>query len=114
MNQIPYYVYALKSISHDRLYVGITNNTKQRLIQHNSGYTKSTKPYRPWKLVYCEKTPDRPSAREKEKYLKTGYGKEMLKSLLENYPEESLDCNTSFNVVDHQAVIVKNNSIRKI
>ena len=106
MNPIPYYVYALRSISHNRLYVGITNNTKRRLIQHNSGHTKSTKPYTPWELVYCERTPDRLSARQKEKYFKTGYGKGMLKSLLENYPEESLDCNTSFDVIGHQAVIV--------
>ena len=107
MRTIPYYVYALKSISHNRLYVGISNNTKRRISQHNSGYTKSTKPYRPWKLVYCEMTPDRLTAREKEKYFKSGYGKEILINILEKYPEESIDCHVSFKVIDHQAVIVK-------
>ena len=81
MDQKPYYVYAIKSIDFSRLYIGISDNTKRRLIQHNSGHTKSTKPYSPWELVYCEKTTDRLSAREKEKYFKTGYGKEILKTI---------------------------------
>ncbi len=107
MDQKPYYVYAIKSKDYSRLYIGISDNTKRRLIQHNSGHTKSTKPYSPWELVYCEKTPDRITAREKEKYFKSGYGKEILKSIVEKYPKESLDCNASFEVIDHQAVIVK-------
>ena len=56
----------------------ITNREKE----HNAGKTKSTKGYRPWRLVYSEDIGDRKAARDKEKYYKTGSGKEKLKKLL--------------------------------
>jgi putative endonuclease len=42
----------------------------------------STKGYRPWKLVFIEKVGERSKAREKEKYFKSGCGKELLKKII--------------------------------
>jgi putative endonuclease len=77
-----YYVYAIISLIDYRIYVGISNNISVRLKYHNSGKVFSTKGYRPWKLFYKEFVGNRKYAREREKYLKSGYGKEYLKSKL--------------------------------
>jgi len=47
-----YYVYVLKSELDGRLYKGHTSRLAERITEHNSGKTSSTKGYRPWKLVY--------------------------------------------------------------
>ncbi|WP_317048349.1 GIY-YIG nuclease family protein [Candidatus Ulvibacter alkanivorans] len=46
-----FYVYALSSIERKYIYVGLTNNLNRRIAQHNSGYEKTTKPYRPFSLI---------------------------------------------------------------
>lgn len=48
----------------------------------SEGATFSTKPFKPWKLIYSEVLPDRISGRKREKYLKSGVGKEFLKSIV--------------------------------
>ena len=50
------------------------------------GLTFSTKPFVPWKLIYSDIFPDRITARQKEKYLKSGIGKEFLKSIVKANP----------------------------
>ncbi|MCB2194222.1 MAG: GIY-YIG nuclease family protein [Bacteroidetes bacterium] len=75
-----YYVYAIKSLIKDWIYVGITDNLERRLNQHNKGQNRSTKPYIPFVLVYFEEESDRESARLREKYLKTASGKRWLKN----------------------------------
>jgi len=74
------YVYVLRSQVDNRLYVGLSSDTAKRLKSHNAGRTKSTKGYRPWEMVHVEEYPERATAREREKYLKSGYGKQWLKS----------------------------------
>jgi putative endonuclease len=59
----------------------MTNNLERRLREHNQGENKSTIAYKPFLLIYSESFSDRVSAREKEKYLKSGIGKEFLRSL---------------------------------
>ena len=76
-----YQVYAISSEIKSYIYVGLTNNLKKRVERHNKGYEKTTKPYRPFKLIYTEKCEDRIEARKREKYLKSGVGKEFLKKL---------------------------------
>ena len=75
-------VYAIKSISRNYLYIGLTNNFERRFKQHNERQNKTTKPYAPFILVLEEVFPDRIKAREREKYLKSGIGREYLKSLI--------------------------------
>ena len=67
-----------------RIYVGFTKDLAKRLAEHNSGKTKSTKGYRPWVILYSEAVETREEARKKEKYYKSGIGKEKLKSLNQN------------------------------
>lgn len=76
-----FFVYVLSSESRNYLYVGLTDNLERRIAQHNAGYEKTTKPYRPFKVLLTESFQNRPDARVREKYLKSGVGKEYLRSL---------------------------------
>jgi putative endonuclease len=77
-----YFVYVIVSDRTGRLYVGMSADVKARISEHNRGQTKSTKGYRPWRLVFVEEFPDRIEARKREKYLKGGSGKELIKRRL--------------------------------
>ena len=72
-------MYVLKSEIDGRLYKGQTNKIDKRIIEHNSGKTKSTKGFKPWKLVYLESFKTRDEAVIREKFFKTGSGREFLK-----------------------------------
>jgi len=76
------YVYVLQSIKDKHLYIGISKNPERRLIEHNRGMTKSTKARRPFKLIFKEECKNRIEARKKEKYFKSGIGREFLKNYL--------------------------------
>jgi putative endonuclease len=76
-----FYVYAIKSCERNYTYVGLTNDISRRLIEHNNGENRSTKAYRPFGLLYKEQFNNRAEARAREKYLKSGIGKEFLKNL---------------------------------
>jgi len=75
------FVYAIKSLKDGRVYVGISTNLQRRLSEHNHGYVFSTKGFCPWELIYKEQVINRKEARKREKYLKSGIGKEFLKSI---------------------------------
>ena len=77
-----YWVYAISSTHRKYIYVGMTNDLNRRLEQHNTGKNPTTKPYLPFKVLLTEKFSSRAEAREREKKLKTGCGKEFLKTLL--------------------------------
>ncbi len=77
-----YFVYAISSKKRNYIYVGLSNDVNRRLSEHNSGKNKTTKAYRPFELIFKEKYNTRSEAREREKYLKSGVGKEFLKSLI--------------------------------
>ena len=79
--KIMYKVYAIKSLDHSYIYVGLTASLERRLQEHNLGRNKSTKPYKPFKIIFTESFKTRKEARIKEKYLKSGCGKEFLKGL---------------------------------
>jgi putative endonuclease len=78
-----YFVYAIKSQTRNFIYVGLTSNLSARIERHNNGYERTTKPYRPFRLIYHEECPDRIQARIREKYWKSGTGKEKLKRMAE-------------------------------
>ena len=60
----------------------MSENPKDRIKSHNSGKVKSTKHYRPFKLVYTEKVGSRDEAREQEKYLKSAAGRRFLDGVI--------------------------------
>ena len=70
-----YYVYAIKSLVQNYVYVGMTNNLERRLKQHNNGENRSTKAYQPFVLVLSEIYETRVDARNRERYLKSGLEK---------------------------------------
>ena len=74
-------IYALKSVERNYIYVGMTNNLKRRINEHNQGYNKTTKPYKPFKLIFTEEADNRETARKREKYWKSGSGKRQLKKM---------------------------------
>ena len=76
-----FFVYAISSLVKNYIYIGLTIDVKRRLAEHNDGYNKTTKPYKPFKLIYSESYPTRIEARKREKYFKSGVGKEFLKRL---------------------------------
>jgi putative endonuclease len=76
-----YTIYVIKSLTKIFTYVGFTNNLERRLTEHNLGYNNSTKSYRPFELVYTEAANTSSEARNREKFLKSGKGREFLKQL---------------------------------
>lgn len=76
-----YTVYVLKSLSTKKSYVGMTDNLERRLNEHNQGKSMFTKKFIPWEVIYKEDFEERFQARNREKYFKSGAGRNFLKSL---------------------------------
>ena len=79
-----FYTYALNSLERNYIYVGITSDIERRVKEHNSGKNKTTRPYRPFELIFEKEFQTRTEARTEEKKLKSGYGKEFLKNLVQS------------------------------
>ena len=82
-----YYVYVIESTTNGRRYTGSTENIDERLKNHNSGKVRSTKAYRPYKIVYTEEFGTRTEARKKENFLKSGVGRKFLDNLIAELAE---------------------------
>ena len=78
-----FYVYILQSKIDGTFYTGMTSDVDQRLKEHNSSVTKTTRSRKPWSLVFTEECDTRELAREREKYWKSGIGREKRDRLLE-------------------------------
>jgi len=78
-----HYTYILKSVNHNKFYIGSTEDLKERLNNHNSGKSKFTKLYVPWKIVYYEAHMIRGLARKAEIFYKTGQGRRQIKRKLD-------------------------------
>jgi len=65
-----FYVYVLKSKKDEELYIGSTNNLKDRFRKHNNGLVSSTKTRTPFVLVYYEAYTNEQDARQRESRLK--------------------------------------------
>lgn len=75
-----FYVYVLFSLKSKTLYIGYTQDLRQRLREHNSGsggtYSQKNKPF---KLLHYEAFLIKSDAVKHEKFYKSGYGREVLK-----------------------------------
>ncbi|OGK46616.1 hypothetical protein A2963_02370 [Candidatus Roizmanbacteria bacterium RIFCSPLOWO2_01_FULL_40_13] len=80
-----YYLYILKSDKYKKIYIGVSQNLSDRLVKHNKGWSKSTKPYIPWKIVYQEKYLDKRKAYKGEYYLKNPKGFLEKKSIISRF-----------------------------
>jgi putative endonuclease len=81
-----FFVYVLRNRETERHYTGHTSNLVQRVGQHNHGVTKSTKNRGQWDLLYHEEFDLRSDAMRREKYLKSGKGREELRRKLAQPP----------------------------
>ena len=74
-------VYILKSLKDNKRYIGFTEDIERRIQEHNNGLVKSTKNRRPFALIHSESFEVKQEALNKEKFYKTGKGREFLKKL---------------------------------
>ena len=60
----------------------MTTNLEKRVERHQSGREKTTRAYRPFELIFSEVlNVERSEARKREKYWKSGIGKEKLRQI---------------------------------
>ena len=76
-----FFVYVLKSLKDNKRYIGMSSNLNRRLLEHNRGLVKSTRNRKPLELIYFEEFEDKSNALKREKFFKTGCGREFLKSI---------------------------------
>ena len=77
-----YTVYVLRSLKNASLYVGFTERpVEERLAEHNNGKTSSIMSRRPFELVYSEPIRTLDLAVKRERFLKSGKGRLVLKNL---------------------------------
>jgi putative endonuclease len=79
------YVYVLRSHADHQFYGGLTRNLRARLQLHNKGLVPSTTKRAPFQLVYWEGCLSESDAAQREKYLKTAWGKRYIKTRLRRY-----------------------------
>ena len=77
-----YFTYVLRSKKDGNLYIGYSENPDRRLVEHNSGKTRSLIKRRPLSMVYKEEFDNELEARRRERFLKSGQGRKILKSIL--------------------------------
>lgn len=78
-----YFVYILLSLKEPhRFYIGITNDLKRRLLEHNNSLTGYSKRYAPWKVETFLGFHNKKLALDFEHYLKSGSGHAFLKKHL--------------------------------
>ena len=76
-------VYVLYSESYDRLYIGFTSDLIKRFTFHNKLSKKGfTIRFRPWRVIHVEFFETKVEARNREKQLKTGAGREWIRRTL--------------------------------
>lgn len=78
-----YYTYVLFSEVDRSLYTGYTSNLTRRFRDHCAGRADSTRNRRPLKLIYYEAYLTSEEALRRERYLKGGNGRGILKRQLE-------------------------------
>ena len=77
-----YTVYVLYSEKFQKHYTGYSSDFEARLLSHQHlGKKDWCIRYRPWKVIYTETFTDKSLAMAKEKWLKTGIGRDFIKTL---------------------------------
>jgi len=76
-----YSLYVIKSLE-GYYYTGMTEDLKRRLSEHNNK-TKSfwTKRGTNWEVIYSEEFDNKKDALKKERWMKSGHGKKLLKEM---------------------------------
>lgn len=74
-------VYIPYSPAHQKHYTEFTANPEERMLSHNELGKGWTAKFRPWKLIFTREFSDKKDAMEYEKWLKTGVGRDFIKTL---------------------------------
>lgn len=80
-----YYVYVLSSLKYTKSYVGTCDNIDRRITEHNAGKMIFSRRYKPWKIIHLEEYKTLAVAGRRERYLKSGRGRILLKRIFDNY-----------------------------
>ncbi len=80
-----HYVYILKSEVDDRLYIGQTQDLKERVLRHNQGRVGITRNRSPFILIASQEYKTRAEAMKVEKYLKKLKGGNEFKKILSRW-----------------------------
>ena len=78
-SRLMYQVYILQSLKDKRTYVGFSEDTRERLKEHNAGKVKATKNRRPLVILIIEGCETMAEAKKRELYWKSGGGRRKLK-----------------------------------
>ena len=81
-------VYILRSKKDKSLDIGYSSNIKERLIEHQKGKVYSTRDKRPLKMIYAELYENKKDAMQREKFFKTGWGRNYIKKILHHTLKE--------------------------
>jgi len=76
-----HYLYILINEAKTRTYTGVADDVEKRLVDHNSRKVKSSRPYRPYKIIHTESFETLSEARQKEKFYKSTTGRRKLKEM---------------------------------
>jgi putative endonuclease len=77
-----YYVYILLNETKTRTYTGVADDVNKRLEEHNNGKVKSSRPYRPYKIIRTESFKTLSEAMKKEQFYKSTTGRRRLREML--------------------------------
>ena len=81
---MPYWVYLLQNEKTGQIYKGQTSDLESRIRRHNAhepGSKRYTHKWEgPWRLIHSEHYSTRSEAMKRERYLKSGQGREWIKS----------------------------------
>ena len=77
-----YYVYILLSFKDKGFYIGYTSDLKQRLTENANARVTATRFRIPLKLIHYEYFIDRADAKAREKFLKSGFGRQQFSQIL--------------------------------
>lgn len=76
-----FYVYVLGNSITGKRYIGYTNNLEERIRKHNTDHSGYIGQQGEWPLTYHEQYDTKAEALLREKFLKSGKGRDFLNSL---------------------------------
>jgi len=74
-------VYILYSETYNKHYTGFTSDLEARIMSYNEFGHGWTSKYRPWNVIFTKEFQDKKEAMKFEKWLKSGAGRDFVKSL---------------------------------
>lgn len=81
-------VYVLYSKKDGELYIGYSAEVRRRIDEHTRGQVTATRTRRPLVIILCESFANKKDALQREKYFKTGWGRNHLRKMLYHTLEE--------------------------